>query len=472
MARYAPIASARSVPRRSAAAASAALLALALCGLAGCAHVGGSEPAPQPVAAPEAPLTSEGPATTHDLSDAGDDLDAIPLEVNRLVLQWIDYFQGRGREHMERYLSRSTRYVPLMKGILKKEGLPEDLVYIALIESGFSPQARSSASAVGFWQFIRGTGKRYGLEINSYVDERRDFARSTSAAADYFKGLYNLFGSWYLAIASYNVGENRVKNVVMKYHTRDFWALARDGKLPSETINYVPKFLAARLIAKAPEKYGFAEVEYQPPLSFAEVELASSVDLRKLAAGMGADYDDLRDLNPAFKRGVAFDRNGKLRLRVPVELKDKAAGAAAGAVAGNPRSYASTSDDDVATYRVRRGDTLGSIARRFGTSSRHLRTLNKGKLRLVAGHKIKVPGDSLSGLAMEELSPGKGGFQGSSAKKNSRIPQGARIHIVRKGDTLAQIAQRYQVSLAELARRNALRRKSRIAAGTKLEIPE
>ena len=441
-------------------------LLIAFC-LSGCTTVNHKT-----VEAPAAPLTTEGPSTKHDLSDAGDDLEAIPLEVNRLVLQWIDYFQGRGREHMERYLSRSTKYLPLMKDILRKQGLPEDLVYIALIESGFSSQAKSTASAVGFWQFIKPTGKRYGLEINSYVDERRDFVRSTTAAADFLKGLYNLFGSWYLAIASYNVGENRVKNVVMKYHTRDFWALARDGKLPSETINYVPKFLAARLIAKAPEKYGFGEVEYQPALSYAEVDVNRSVDMRRFADGLGIDADELRDLNPSFKRGVAIDHGGRLRLRVPVAVKDKVAAAAAGAAATSPRSYASTSpDDDSAIYRVRRGDTLALIARKFGTSPKSLRRLNHGRVRLVAGAKLKVPGDSVGGLALQELTPVK------KKARTDRYPAqqqdlGQRIHIVRRGDTLMQIAHHYRVSLTDLAKRNALRRRAKIAAGTRLEIPE
>lgn len=428
----------------------------------GCASLRRSSDVTTPGAAAEAPLT-EGPGTTHDLSDSGDDLDQIPLEVNRAVLQWIDYFQGRGRPHMERYLARSGRYLPLMKGILKKEGLPEDLVYIALIESGFTSQAHSTANAVGYWQFIKPTGAHYGLEINSYVDERRDFVKSTRAAADFFKGLYNLFGSWYLAIASYNVGENRVKSVVMKHHTRDFWALARDGRLPSETVNYVPKFLAARIIAKSPEKYGFADIEYQTPVAWEDVNVQGPIDLKKFAEGMGADTDEIRALNPSYKRGVALGRSGKLTLRVPPGTTEKALLAVAAAQTQNLRSYATASDDDVTVYRVKRGDTLASIARKFGTTSRKIRTLNRGHLRVVAGHKLKVPGDTLGGLAIRELGAGK---------KNSRIPQGTRIHVVQRGDTLIQIARRYQVSLPELARKNSLRRMGKVSTGTRLEIPE
>ena len=313
--------------------------------------------------------------TSGDLSDSGSDLDALPLEVNKNVLQWIDYFQGRGRPHMERYLQRSTRYMPIMKKILKDNGLPEDLIYIALIESGFSSTAHSSAAAVGYWQFIKGTGKTYHLQIDSYLDERRDFVRSTQAAADYFKGLYNLFGAWYLAIASYNVGENRVKSLVMKNHTRDFWKLARENRLPDETSNYVPKFLAARLIAKDPEKYGFTDIEYMPPLAFGEVQFNTSIDIRKLASAMSLDYDDLRDLNPSYKRGVAFQKNGKLTLRVPVGMETQAVAAAEAATAGDRKVY--VADEDYGYYRVRRGDTIAVIARKFGTSQTQIRSLNK-----------------------------------------------------------------------------------------------
>ena len=235
-----------------------------------------------------------------DLNDNETDMKNLPVEMNGKVTKWIEYFQGRGRGHMKRYLSRSSRYLPKMKEILKKHGLPEDLVYIALIESGFNAKAVSSARAVGFWQFIRGTGRRYGLQQNYYVDERRDFVLATEGASKYLKALYNLFGSWYLAIASYNVGENRVKNLVMKYYTRNFWDLAKKGRLPGETQNYVPKFLAARLIAKHPEKYGFDDVVYEPPLDFKVVDLSGKgVNLKKLAKHLNVTYPCLLYTSPS-----------------------------------------------------------------------------------------------------------------------------------------------------------------------------
>ena len=426
-------------------------------------------------------------STTGDLSDSGSDLDSLPLEVNKNVLQWIDYFQGRGRPHMERYLQRSTRYMPIMKKILKDNGLPEDLIYIALIESGFSSTAHSSASAVGYWQFIKGTGKHYGLGIDSYIDERRDFVRSTQAAADYFKGLYNLFGAWYLAIASYNVGENRVKNLVMKNHTRDFWKLARENRLPDETSNYVPKFLAARLIAKDPEKYGFTDIEYMPPLAFAEVQFTTSIDIRKLASGMSLDYDDLRDLNPSWKRGVAFAKNGKLTLRAPVGTETAAVATAEAAAAGNAKVY--VADEDYSYYRVRRGDSIATIAKKFNSSQSQIRSLNhllRGA-RLVAGRRLRVPGEQIGGIA--EGSSSKKAMTLAKTEVAAREPQSTAqtssaqvaspaaqtksptVHVVRRGETLTRIARKYGTTIRQLAEVNSLSRRARVTVGSRLQIP-
>lgn len=476
----------------------------------------------------------EAAAPTNDLNDNGSDLNAIPLEVNHMVLQWIEYFQGQGRPHMERYLSRLPRYAPIMKDILHKQGLPEDLIYIALIESGFSSAAHSSASAVGYWQFIKGTGHHYGLQIDSYVDERRDFVRSTQAAADYFKGLYNLFGAWYLAIASYNVGENRVKSVVMKYHTRDFWQLARENKLPEETVNYVPKFLAARLIAKEPEKYGFTDLEYMAPLEFATADFTNSVDLRKLAKELNVDYDDIRDLNPSYKRGVAFVKgNDKLTLRVPKGMEAAALAAATSAQAENRRVYVAT--EDWSYYRVRRGDNWSTIAHKFGTTQGALRQLNRmGKhSQLVAGRRIRVPSETVGGLARQEaLRQGQAlkrderttdasakreevtsprrrpagakiqvlasrrsvssrsvqslkvqrvsastlrtskTFKPNFARHRENVAHIARVHVVRRGDTLIDIARRYNVTPKALARQNQIGARANVQAGSRLQIPE
>lgn len=503
----------------------ATTLALVFCAavLSGCAtrgvRIDGSGPAGASSSGSSANGAAPGSAP-NDLSDNGADLIGIPLEVNRLVLKWIDYFQGPGRPHMERYLSRSTRYAPAMKEILRKEGLPEDLIYIALIESGFSSTAHSSASAVGYWQFIKGTAKQYHMRVDSFVDERRDFERSTVAAADYFKGLYNLFGAWYLAIASYNVGENRVKSLVMRHKTRDFWQLARENKLPQETVNYVPKFLAARLIAKEPEKYGFTDIEYMPALEFSTVSFDTPMDIRRLASEMGLEYDDLRDLNPMYKRGVAPMPKGlsKLTLRVPKGQESKALAAATAAAANTKMRY--VAEDDYSYYRVRRGDTVSSIARKFNISQTKIQQLNRlsNKSILSVGKRLRVPSEDVATLGPSKSSQIETRMkrdrererlpsnetadkksQGPSTKIATRSRQVSKVtspvanrkttssrarvksrvvvsasrpvHVVRRGENLALIARKYKVSVRELASTNRLKNKSTLFVGKRLEIP-
>jgi membrane-bound lytic murein transglycosylase D len=452
-------------------------------------------------------IAGDASVAPNDLSDNGADLLGIPLEVNRLVLKWIDYFQGPGRGHMERYLSRSTRYSPTMKAILRREGLPEDLIYIALIESGFSSTAHSSASAVGYWQFIKGTGKQYHMRIDSFVDERRDFERSTVAAADYFKGLYNLFGAWYLAIASYNVGENRVKSLVMRHKTRDFWQLARENKLPQETVDYVPKFLAARLIAKEPEKYGFTDIEYMPALDFGTVTFDTPIDIRKLASAIGLEYDDLRDLNPAYKRGVApMPRNSnKLVLRVPRGFEAKALAAGGPSAANTQMRY--VAEDDYSYYRVRRGDTVSSIAKKFNISQSKILQLNRLSQRstLSIGKRLRVPAEDVATLGPSKSSQIETRIKRDrdrlpatdTADKKSPVPSSTKIvtrtrlisetkatnkrplktekkdvHVVRRGENLAVIARKYNVSVRELASFNRLKNQSTLWVGKRLTIPE
>ena len=391
-----------------------------------------------------------------DLKDDESDMAQLPVEFNEKVTKQIEYFQSpRGRKHMSRYLARSSRYLPAMKKILRKHGLPEDLVYIALIESGFNPNALSSARAVGYWQFIRGTGRRYGLQQNYYVDERRDFIASTEAAAKYLKALYNLFGSWYLAIGSYNVGENRIKNLVMKYYTRNFWDLAKKGRLPRETINYVPRFLAARLIAKHPEKYGFDDVVYEPPLSFKEVTFSKGIHMRKLAGNLGLTFSELKRLNPAYKRGIIPYRKGGTLVRVPKHLEDKII------LAALQKSQSSAKMQVVAhgqtrNYRIRRGDTLSHIAQRFGTSIRALRRANNFSRRatLYPGKKIKIP----TGRRVASRSVAK-------AKRREKT------YRVRRGDNLYVIAKKFDVSIAKLKKRNKMGRRSLLQIGKVLVIP-
>lgn len=392
------------------------------------------------------------------------ELETIPVEINEKVEMWIRYFQGRGRPHMERYLARSTRYEALMKKVLRDNKLPEDLFYIALIESGFSSSAKSHASAVGYWQFIRGTGKRYKLDINKMVDERRDPVLATQAAAEYFRDLYSIFNSWYLSMAAYNVGEGRVIKAVRKYKTKDFWELSQNKKaLPAETDNYVPKYIAAKLIAKNPDKYGFEGIDYMTPIEFDHLTLKEPVNLRLMAEKMNFNYEDFKDLNPKFKGEIApLDKDNTLSLRIPAGSMEVATLAAQSAVA----SIVDFVPDQVETqyYKVRRGDNLGSIARKFRTSVAYLRELNdfSRKKAIRVGQKIIVPDRT----PLQERKSTK------EKKKPSSKVTSSKYYVVKRGDSLASIANRYNISVLELSKHNNIQKKSKLRAGVRLAIPK
>lgn len=413
---------------------------------------------------------------------------SIPTEVNPLVEKWINYFQGRGRNHMERYLSRSTRYEKLMKKVLRDNGLPEDLFYIALIESGFTSRATSHASAVGYWQFIRGTGKRYGLEINKFVDERRDPVLATQAAAEYFKGLYSVFGSWYLAMASYNVGENRVLKEVKKNYTRDFWELAKKRRLPRETINYVPKFIAAKLIAQSPEKYGFEGLDYLPAIEFDSITVKSPVNLRVMSEKMNYNYEDFKALNPKYKGEIAPVKQGAiLDLRIPVGMKEISIQAANDSVVQTVEYVADAGETQ--TYRIRRGDNLFLVAKKYRTTVAYLRDLNdlpKGK-KLRIGMRLMVPDRTplrdrpdrrekhkIASVAKEDLSS-----KASKEVKETKEMQDfkdeggvSKYYIVQSGDSLFSIAQKYNTSVKQLKKINNIRRGRSLKIGIKIKLPD
>ena len=242
----------------------------------------------------------------------------IPMVINDRVVAWMEYFQGAGRRHFTRYLKRSGRYLPLMRQILIEEGLPQDLVYIAMIESGFNMHARSRANAVGSWQFIRATGRRYGMRADGWVDERRDPYRATRAAASYFRDLYGEFGDWYLAMAAYNAGEGRVRKAIRTTGSRNFWHIARHHRaLHAETRDYVPKFIAAAIIAKMPDRFGFAEVVLDQPVEFETGKVETQTDLAVIAKCAGVGRDAVFDLNPHLVRGATPPGARHYKIRLP-----------------------------------------------------------------------------------------------------------------------------------------------------------
>lgn len=392
-------------------------------------------------------------------------------DYNKNVELWIRYFTGRGRHHMERYLSRSGRYIQRMQSILKEEGLPEDLVFLALIESGFNHEAVSHAQAVGYWQFIRGTGKRYGLEISAGIDERRDPVLATQAAARYLRDLYDMFGNWHLAMAAYNAGENRILRAVKRHKESDFWKLISIRRsLPRETQQYVPKFLAARLIAKNPKYYTFGSVEMEEPLQFATVKVDHFVDLEKFAESLNLPFEKIKRYNPRYRHKVAPPRGGFLELRVPLVISSEQAMQAAVSSKSDPVTYI-----DSSVYRVRPGDTLSQISRRYRVSMSKIMSANglrRGSI-LRVGQRLTIPGHSFDLRA--EASANRGEKRNSRASSaNTTSVRSREVHIVRRGENLSLIARKYRLKVGDLMEWNGVssRQVLRVGQRLKLRAPE
>ena len=278
----------------------------------------------------------------------------IPIVINAKVEQSIKYFQTTIREKFATWLGRSEKYIPFMKNLLKEYGLPEDLVYMSLIESGFNPYAYSRAKAVGLWQFISMTGKRYGLKVNWWVDERRDPEKSTIAAAKYLKDLYEMFSCWYLAAAGYNAGEYKIIKAIKRYQTEDFWKLTQHRYLKRETKDYVPLMIAAALVAKDPEKYGFIGVEYQEPLRYEEVKVPELTDLSLIAKACEISLDEIKDLNPELRRGVTPPNETEYEIKIPFGKKDL--------FLKNFEALQPLEKFQFKTHPVKKGETLKGIA--------------------------------------------------------------------------------------------------------------
>jgi membrane-bound lytic murein transglycosylase D len=247
----------------------------------------------------------------------------LPMVLNGPVESCLRAFSRNQKASFKVYLSRSGRYLSMMRRIFQERDLPQDLVYLALVESGFNPFARSPAEAVGIWQFIEGTARRYGLKINDWVDERRDPEKATRAAAKYLQDLFRQFGCWYLAAAGYNAGEHRVERALGKHDDTSFWTLAQNGDLPRETCHYVPQFIAAALIARNPQKYGFDKVAYQRPLVYQVMKVPGGANLRQVAQVLDLDYQDLKELNPELKSDLAPPAPQEYLLKIPGGNKRK-----------------------------------------------------------------------------------------------------------------------------------------------------
>ena len=383
----------------------------------------------------------------------------IPITINGKVEQFIKYYQTRGRKVFGRWLARSRKYIPLMREILREKGLPEDLVYLALIESGYNPRAYSRRKAMGLWQFRYHTGKRYGLRVNWWIDERRDPVKSTIAAARYLEDLYDRFECWYLAAAGYNAGEGKISRAIRRYKTEDFWELTRYPYLKRETKNFIPKILAAALIAKNPEAYGFSDISYEEPIRFETVKVNAATDLRVIAKASESTYEELKRLNPELRRWCTPPNFPDYELKLPHGKKEVFL-----------RNFSKIRPSERITFRrhvVRSGETLSHLARRYRTDIGAIMRMNRiGNVhRVRAGQSLIIP---LRGS--ERLRKGKMAPRLNQGRNLLEHEGRAFTYTVREGDTLWEISRSMGIDLESLCLWNGIKNASRIYPGDRLKI--
>lgn len=359
------------------------------------------------------------------------------ITANDAVLTYVNLFQNKLRNWYTRALTRGQPYVPKMKEVFKDEGVPPSLVYLAIVESAFNPQATSRAKAVGMWQFIQGTGLRYGLTIDFWEDQRKDPELAARAAARYLKDLHGMFGDWQLALAAYNTGEGRIQRYVNKRPEDDFWDMRSNRKaLKRETREYVPAILAAILLASNPKAYGIEPPPDVPPPAIAKVTIDSATDLRVLAKCAGLSVEELQELNPSLRRIMTPPR--KFDLKIP---------------AGNLEGFQARLDAvpeservAVAMHTVARGESLGTIARKYHVSTESIRLANRipGRKGVPVGTALVIPlGQAASDPVLY-------------AEERGAARSSAKVYKVRKGDTLATISRRTGVPVDRLKEINHL----------------
>ena len=359
----------------------------------------------------------------------------VPLVRTKHVDQYIKYFQTKGRKQFQIWLDRYAKYKNLILPILKEHEMPEEFIYLAMIESGLNPKAYSKAKASGMWQFIYSTGKRYGLNRDWYRDERRDPEKATHAACLYLKDLYKQFDNWYLALAAYNCGSGRVSRASKIHQTYDFWQM---HSLPRETRNYVPYFLSAAIIARNPEAYDFKVPKNVKPFEYETINLEKSADISVLARVAGLKPKVLREYNPELRQSATPTEAG-YPLKLPLGTKEHFL------TAWNAIPEEERFAPQFVVHRVRFGESLWTISKKYNVSIHDLAAVNKirNRNKVRVGQKLNVPlkGGQVWG------NNDNGGPPGHSKK----------VYKVKRGDTLGQIAENFGTRASKIRRWNNMK---------------
>jgi membrane-bound lytic murein transglycosylase D len=408
------------------------------------------------------------------------DIDVATYASHERVQYWMEYFSGRSRWHFERYIERAGRYDSMIRTRFAAAGLPQDMIYLAMIESGFAQNIRSRAGAVGLWQFMPATGRRYGLTVDAWLDERRDPYLATDAAIRFLSELNTRFGSWYLAAAAYNSGPGKIIRGLARgdYGALSgndaFFAMAGGTFLRRETRDYVPKLIAAALLAKEPERYGFTGLDIWRPLRYDSVQTSFAVGIDVLARLAGTSRDVMEDMNPAFFRGVT-PPDRRAWVKVPVGTADSVA-----------RKLLTLPERDRVTVMIHivgRGETMGGLARRYGVTSTDIKSANHlASTRLARGQRLVIPTSfgrmrSQAETEARASAPRSRSRAGASRRSTSvaapvvRSTGARRMHVVRPGESPYSIALSFGVPLASLQAANGLTRRSVIKPGQSIRIP-
>ncbi len=397
------------------------------------------------------------------------DIDVRSYEAHERVAHYVRLFSTSSRERFSERLSRGTRYEPMIRAKLRAGGMPEDLAYLALIESGYDPHAYSRAAAVGMWQFMSTTARGVGLRVDWWVDERRDPVRATEGAIRFLRELQTQFGSLYLAAAAYNGGPGRVSRGLTRYAGEldgtagedVFFALAEQDYLRAETKNYVPQIIAAALVAKQPAQYGL-RVDTLAAFAYDTVLADAGTSLAAVVEASGATADEIRDLNPSLLRGMVPPTTS-MWLHVPVGAAERT-GTALATMPDSARAGARGVKVTGTTT------TLASLASRYEVPLRQLSWFNPGlktrtKGRLVAGQTVRIPSEGTLAMARSVPDPSIERYGSSTTAAAS----GRSVHVVRRGESLGAIARKYGLTLARLKSLNGIRT-DRIVAGQALRV--
>ena len=402
----------------------------------------------------------------------------FPVTWNRQTAMWVKFFTTKGRRHFVNYTQRAGRYAPVLSKIMADSGLPRDLIYLAMAESGFQNHARSWAKAVGPWQFMPATGKKFGLNIDWYVDERRDPLKATIAAANYLKTLHGLFGSWELAAAGYNAGEGKVARAIRMYRSHDFWHLTKGRYLRPETKNYVPKIMALAIIGKNLDVFGFNEIQFEQALDYEEIMVKGNTDLYEVAEVLQLDFEEVKRYNPEIVRWQIPPYIESYPLRVPVGVKDEW---------DNFKDKETVLADSYKTYISSGHSSLKHVSKKFKVPLDVLEELNPD----ISESTYLAP-TTLVYLPFREDHSLQDGLYADiyekSTKKSKKLRRNNRViaryankgrmiknpsvfYTVKKGDTLWRVAQRTGVPMSTIIRTNShLIKRRQILPGDKLAI--